>query len=204
MQIAAQRQKDGLGLVSGVQLGQRNIKWSEIRRHLRHKGVKDPQRWIAEGHRTTEMQNSKPYLAGSESVHGQFGSALASPNDQTALLHNANMSVKLGIPPFPSFRQEEFFVKKLLRAVHVYCDSEFYAPNTCVRHRRAFLMVRGGQNAFHQLIDSGIHALREQEYEIAFYCFNLASGQIRKLVELNDPRWLYHRSNRSREVRSCS
>jgi hypothetical protein len=47
-----------------------------------------------------------------------------------------------------------------------------------------------GQNTFHQLIDSGIHALSEQEYDIAFYCFNLAFGRIRKLVELNDPRLL--------------
>jgi hypothetical protein len=103
LQVAAQRQKDGLSPVSGVQLGQRNVEWSEIRRYLRRKGVNDPHRWIAEGHRTTEIQNSKPYLTGSESVHGQFASVLARRNDQTAFLNNAIMSVKFDIPPFPFF-----------------------------------------------------------------------------------------------------
>lgn len=186
LQLALQRQKDGLKPVSGVRIRHRNLTWADINRYLRRRRVEDPQKWAVEGLQTDESQESEKCPAGTESMQDPSPLNAATADNQSIL---APASFGLDILSCPSPRQEDVVVEKMHRAVHAYCEWEY---DVCGSEPvRTWLDVSTpNRRKFSRLLESGIADLRTRKLNRAFRRFDRAFGQIRIMFEKNDRRLL--------------
>ncbi len=186
LQLAAQRQKDGLSPVSGVQIRQRNVAWAEIDRYLRRKRVKDPQKWAAEGCHANQTPNPEPDETGQELVPDELTLCPATTDGQTPFT-SAIFGFDLLSSPSP--RQEDFLLEKLHMAVHAYCDSKYHAHRSN-EGQNSHDELRFHRRRFSRLLESGVVDLGRLRPRRAFYRIDRAFGHIRFILERNNPRLL--------------
>jgi hypothetical protein len=180
LQIAAQREKDGLPPVSRFQIGRRNVTRSEVDRYLRRKRVRDPRQWATETHPKDQHQKSNQVARPSEVVHGALSLRSQSRNLPEASLKGTSFNFDADTPSSPLQPQEYSITEKVLMATHAYYDSCF----------EPWDLIKADVTLFSRKMSNGIAALSGGNIKRAFRLFDSAFAEIELILRRGDQSFL--------------